>query len=103
MQEISENTFNLTKTSSYAFPDEGNISLDVNDPMILASSYMLYEIGKFDLYFAVFNYFSSQDHFHQMQYTVSVSCRCGDFNRPPFFRAPWTILIVVSGTYFSQM
>ena len=26
--------------------------------------------------------------------------RCGDFNRPPLFRAPRTILIVVSGTHF---
>ena len=49
MQEISENTSNLTQTSSYAFQNEGNVSLDVNDPMILVSSYMLYKIGEFDM------------------------------------------------------
>ena len=59
MEEISDNTSAMTSIFSRAIPHEGNASLDVNDPMISASSYMLYKIGKLDLWFAVFNYFSN--------------------------------------------
>ena len=42
MQGISENASSLAQT----FPYEGNLSLDVKDPVVLASSFMLYKIGK---------------------------------------------------------
>ena len=56
MEDGSDNTTNLMQSFSYVIYNEGNASLDIEDPMILASSYMLYKIGEFALYVHVVDF-----------------------------------------------
>ena len=59
MEDESVNTTDLVQTFSYVVFNEGNVTLDMEDPMILASSYMLYKIGEFELYVYVVDFNNS--------------------------------------------
>ena len=70
MDVCSDNTTDLVQMFTYANYNEGNVSLDMEDPVILASSYMLYKIGKFAFYVVDFNIFFRIIPFSEMGHTI---------------------------------